>query len=289
MAAIAALAMFAATRRVLLAAAGTDDGQDAPTPEASRLAHRVALGAALAFGLGTSVWSTASQAMWAHTPALLGYAVALWALGDRCVGRRRHCCRCCRACETGNRAGGGTPPSVHPACCVAPSPSGGARVRARPAHLAARRRVLRVRGVCRPPGACIQPQNLRKRRRGRIVRTDFWVQRLNAPHMFAGSVIEGLAGLTISPSRGILRLLTDRDPGARGRTSCLEDTSVRVFDGWGARGSVAGSLCEPGGDRRLDCLLEIPGVVGRTRLWPALSDRPDAVCRAAVRLRVDRP
>ena len=204
MAAIAALAVFAATRRVLLAAAGTDDGQDAPTPEASRLAHRVALGAALAFGLGTSVWSTASQAMWAHTPALLGYAVALWALATGAWG------------AAGIAVGAAVlaRPATAPAAALLLLYT--LHVAWRRAHLEGRGSELARLTWQRAAGCCASAAfvgllglayNLRifgNAGGGASFRTDFWVQRLNAPHMFAGSVIEGLAGLTISPSRGIL-------------------------------------------------------------------------------------
>jgi hypothetical protein len=38
----------------------------------------VATFAALAYGLGTSVWSTASQGLWAHSPTVLAFALAIW-------------------------------------------------------------------------------------------------------------------------------------------------------------------------------------------------------------------
>jgi hypothetical protein len=34
----------------------------------------------VAYGLGTSIWSTASQGLWTHSPAVLAFAVALWLL-----------------------------------------------------------------------------------------------------------------------------------------------------------------------------------------------------------------
>jgi type IV secretory pathway VirB3-like protein len=41
--------------------------------------ERAAIACALLYALGTSTWSTASQAMWQHGPALLCLSVALWA------------------------------------------------------------------------------------------------------------------------------------------------------------------------------------------------------------------
>ena len=66
MAALSALLVLAVTRRVmeLMAQPGLV----------------VPFVAALAYGLGTSVWSTASQGLWSHTPTLLGYVLGLWAL-----------------------------------------------------------------------------------------------------------------------------------------------------------------------------------------------------------------
>ena len=39
---------------------------------------------------------------------------------------------------------------------------------------------------------------------GEPYRSAYWVQTLGADHMFSGSVLTGLAGLTVSPSRGLL-------------------------------------------------------------------------------------
>ena len=42
---------------------------------------RVAWFVCLAYGLGTSVWSTASQGLWAHSPTVLAFAAAIWLQG----------------------------------------------------------------------------------------------------------------------------------------------------------------------------------------------------------------
>ncbi len=73
MVALSAVMLFRASRR-LLSATLTSASHN------SEYATRVAFVAAIAYGLATSVWSTASLAMWTHTPAVLGFAVALWAL-----------------------------------------------------------------------------------------------------------------------------------------------------------------------------------------------------------------
>ncbi len=73
MVALSAVAMFRASRRVLTAGAGPEARVPADIDRAAMLA-------AITYGLATSVWSTASLAMWTHTPAVLGFACALWAL-----------------------------------------------------------------------------------------------------------------------------------------------------------------------------------------------------------------
>lgn len=213
MAALSALAVFAATRRLLTAATGlgsTEAGAEAeaeaevaPTQEASTLVHRVALGAALAFGLGTSVWSTASQAMWAQTPALLAYTFALWALATGAWG----------AAGIAIGAAVLARPATAPAAALLVLYTlhvtwRRTRVEGRASGVA--RTAWRQAATCYAALASIGLLGLAYNLRifgniggGASFRTEYWVQRLNAPHMFAGSVVEGLAGLTISPSRGI--------------------------------------------------------------------------------------
>ncbi|RPI55947.1 MAG: hypothetical protein EHM55_06305, partial [Acidobacteria bacterium] len=76
MVALSAVALYRASRRVLGSAPVSERAADRDTPHADR----VALLAAITYGLATSVWSTASLALWTHTPAVLGFAMALWAL-----------------------------------------------------------------------------------------------------------------------------------------------------------------------------------------------------------------
>lgn len=73
MVALSAVLIFRASRQVLLPTL-------ARMPHDAEHATRIAILAAIAYGLGTGVWSTASLAMWTHTPAVLGFAVMLWAL-----------------------------------------------------------------------------------------------------------------------------------------------------------------------------------------------------------------
>ena len=190
MAAVSVMVVFATMRRLL---------------EAMVRPHLVlALVTALAYGLGTSVWSAASQAMWTHTPALLSSAVAIWAL------------------VTGLWGVAGI--------------TMGAAVLARPAmapaavllvmyviQVAWRRTQDRGRGsrearsawrgaiTCGTSGLAVGVLGLAYNLQifgnaagGEPYRSAYWVQTLGADHMFSGSVLTGLAGLTVSPSRGLL-------------------------------------------------------------------------------------
>ena len=73
MVALSGVLIFRASRQVLMPTL-------AGMPHDAEHATRIAVLAAIAYGLATGVWSTASLAMWTHTPAVLGFAVALWAL-----------------------------------------------------------------------------------------------------------------------------------------------------------------------------------------------------------------
>ena len=187
MAALSALAVFGASRRVLAATSASRFDDRVGDRET-----RAALLAAIAYGLGTSVWSTASLAIWTHTPAVLGYAVALWAL-------------------TANRAG-------------LAGAAAAAAVIARPATAPAAA-VL---------GMYLAHQSIDKSRwtdlfrfcvgaavtglagvlynywlfgnavGGAPFRTAYWMRELGTTSMFSGSLPVGLAGLTVSPGRGIL-------------------------------------------------------------------------------------
>ena len=163
----------------------------------------MALVTALAYGLGTPVWSTASQAIWTHTPALLAYAVALWALVAGFWGL------------AGAAAGAAllARPATAPAaalfaiyvCHIAwrrarehGRGSSGART--------ARRDALRYCGAGLLVGALGLSYNLQifgNALGGEPFRSDYWVRTLGAAHIFSGSLLPGLAGLTVSPNRGL--------------------------------------------------------------------------------------
>lgn len=181
MAALSALAIFAAVNRLL-----TDAG---------RPSESVAFVAALAYGLTTSVWSTASLALWSHTPAILGYAVALWAL---CAGWTGTAGFSAAAAAMSRPA---TAPAavllmlfaVHRAYRHGSLDEwlGAARGLAVAALVAGGAGIYNVWLLGNPLGGA----------RGR---TEFWLRELNAPTMFSGSLLEGLAGLTISPGYGLI-------------------------------------------------------------------------------------
>jgi len=186
MAALSALAVFAASRRFLLSV-------KAPS------ATRIALLAALAYGLGTSIWSTASLAMWTHTPAVLGYAMAIWGL----------------VAGAPALAGGAAAAAVIARPATAPA---AVLLALYMAHRAYRRRepsdspsavadLLRfsvTAGAVGVAGMLYNHWLFGNLVGGAPFRTDYWVQELGSVGMFSGSLPAGMAGLGFSPSRGIL-------------------------------------------------------------------------------------
>jgi hypothetical protein len=175
-AALSAVAVFAAAKRFV----GDDHVQ-------------IALLAAVAYALGTSIWSAASLAMWTHTPAVLGYAVAIWALT---VSR----------------------PSI---AGVAAAAAAFARPATAPAaallgmYLAHRmlddrkhvKDLIRFCGggfVAGLAGVLYNYWLFGNLVGGAPFRTAIWMEEFGTTDMFSGSLMEGFAGLTISPSRGLL-------------------------------------------------------------------------------------
>jgi hypothetical protein len=193
MIALSSVLMFRASRAVLQATrtATTDD---------SAHAERVALLAAIAYGLATSVWSTASLAMWTHTPAVLGFAVALWALTTG------------RIAVAGIAAGAAcfsrpaTAPAVallgfylvHRALSYGGKSAGAAQSRMDVLRFSAGAALTGLTGVLYNYWLFGNAVG------GAPFRTGFWVEELGTTGMFSGSLPVGLAGLLISPSRGIL-------------------------------------------------------------------------------------
>ena len=189
MAALSALLVFAASRRVL----GVF-GLDGDT------CNRAALLAAIAYGLGTPVWSTASLAMWTHTPAVLGYAGAIWAL--------------IAGLPTAAGIAAAAAVIARPATAPAAALLGlylvhriaGRSRENREARRASVRDMLRFAGAATIVGVAGATYNLwlfGNLVGGAPTRTQYWVDELGTAGMFSGSLLAGLAGLTISPSRGI--------------------------------------------------------------------------------------
>ena len=180
MAALSALAVFCASRRFLRE---TQDGVET----------RGALLAALAYGIGTSIWSTAGLAIWTHTPAVLGYAAAIWALlaGAPVV------------------AGAGAAAAVIARPATAPA---AALLAAYVVHHALRRpdrwnavfRFAVAAGGTGVAGALYNYWLFGNLVGGAPFRTEYWTEELGSAGMFSGSLWVGMAGLTVSPSRGIL-------------------------------------------------------------------------------------
>jgi hypothetical protein len=180
MAALSALAVFAAVKRILA--------------DLNRPSERIALLAAVVYGVCTSIWSTASLAMWSHTPAILGYAVAIWALSAGWTAT----------------AGFFTVAAV----MSRPATAAGALILLLYVlHHAIRHRsrgewmaVARCAAAAAIGGVLAAAYNLwllGNVMGGARLRTEYWMRELNASSMFSGSILEGLAGLTVSPSYGL--------------------------------------------------------------------------------------
>jgi len=189
MAALSTLLVFAASRRVLGVFGLHRD-----------TCNRAALLASIAYGLGTPVWSTASLAMWTHTPAVLGYAAAIWAL------------------LAGLPATAGIAAAAAVIARPATAPAAALLALYLLHRVAVRFRedgeamhasvtdMLRFSGAAALVGIAGAAYNLWLF--GNVVggaptRTQYWVNELGTAGMFSGSLLAGLAGLTISPSRGI--------------------------------------------------------------------------------------
>ena len=187
LAALSALAVFAASKRLLRAT-----GTSKPTVRDIDRENLVAIAAALTYGLGTSVWSTASLALWTHTPAVLGYSVALWAL-------------------TAGRPGvAGTAA----AAAVIARPATVSAIALLGMFLAHRAlyttkwhdllRFCAATLVTGLTGVLYNYWLFGSATGGAQFRMGVLTKELGTTDMFSGSLQVGLAGLTVSPSRGIL-------------------------------------------------------------------------------------
>jgi hypothetical protein len=181
MAALSALAVFAGSRRFLRAT-------DAPSQT------RIAVLAAIAYGAGTSIWSTASLAMWTHTPAVLGYALAIWGL----------------------TAGAPVVAGAAAAAAVVARPATAGAAVLLTMYLAHRAffrddrprndlvRFSVSAAIVGLTGVAYNYWLFGNVVGGAPFRTEYWVDELGSAGMFSGSILVGMAGLSVSPSRGIL-------------------------------------------------------------------------------------
>ena len=277
MIAFSGVLMFFASRALLQAtrAGAADDAEQT---------DRVALFAAIAYGLATSVWSTASLAMWTHTPAVLGFAAALWALTSG------------RIAIAGVAAGAAcfSRPATAPAVALLglylvhrAMRDGGTS----PAAARSRADVIRFSAGAALTGLTGVLYNywlFGNAVGGAPFRTGYWVEELGTTGMFEGSLPVGLAGLLISPSRGILIYSPVVLVAVYGAVRAWK-ASARVRNGADAgviqpsRRDPARAIPQPRGDRHSSDLFEVHRLVGRPRLRAEVSDRCDALHRPAVR------
>ena len=203
MASLSAVAIFVASRRVARACA-TPERAASPRSQSGTSAHemRVALVVALTYALATPVWSTASQAMWSHTPAVLAYATAMWGLVAGWPG----CAGVAVAVAVVAR-----PATAAAAGLLSVFVLHRAWLRSR-AEEAARLWSLvgsdTVRfavgaGLVGGLGIIYNLSLFGNLVGGAPLRTAHWNEQLQNPDMFGGSLSAGLLGLTVSPSRGL--------------------------------------------------------------------------------------
>ena len=160
----------------------------------------VAMIAVVIFGLGTSVWSAASQALWTHTPAVLGYALAVWGIvsGFGAVAG----------------AAAGLAAVARPATAPVALLLIGFLVHRAMRHRAAGGgavvetgqaiKAVVCLGLVAGSGVLFNLMIFGSVAGSAAGRTTNWVEAFGVSSMFEVSLLTGLAGLTISPSRGIL-------------------------------------------------------------------------------------
>ena len=274
---LASLALLAALSRVTR--------RVAPAGAAGFGPETLALVAAVTFALGTSVWSAASQALWSHTSAVFGYALALWGIVAGFGG------------IAGVAAGlaAVARPATAPAALLLVGYLVHRAARSHPAgNVAATetRQALRsVLGLALTAGSGVlfNLMIFGSVGGGAAGRTSNWVEEFGAPNMFAGSLLTGLAGLTVSPSRGILVfspiLVLALVGGYRVWRTRLATLSTRE-----AQDAVLlGRYATLGSVAILNGVLAVSRLVGGTRLWSSILDRPDAAGGPALCVRTCRP
>lgn len=200
MTALSAAAVFAASL-LLLPALRRQPPRNSRTNDSD---SRFALMGALTYGLATSIWSTASLAMWTHTPAILGFALALWALSAGRTG----------AAGFAGAAAVIARPATAPALALlavflAHRVLNTARTGGWASTAARSKKVDFIRfctaaTIVALAGVAYNYWLFGNFVGGAPFRTGYWVHELGATSMFSGSLPVGLAGLTVSPNRGIL-------------------------------------------------------------------------------------
>jgi hypothetical protein len=193
MVALSGVLIFRASKRVLqptLEGTAHDAGH----------ATRIAVLAAIAYGLATSVWSTASLAMWTHTPAVLGFAVMLWAFtaGRFALAGVAMAAACIARPAAAPGAGLLGLYLVHRACRGGWGSAGAAQRRMEVLRFSLAAALIGI------AGALYNLWLFDNAMGGAPFRSVYWYKELGTASMFSGSLPVGLAGLTVSPSRGIL-------------------------------------------------------------------------------------
>jgi hypothetical protein len=187
MIALSGVFLFRASRRVVrpTLTAGADDAHNAT---------RVSMAAAIAYGLGTSVWSTASLAMWTHTPAVLGFSLTLWAL----TAGRYGLAGIAAAAACLSRPATGPAAALLGLYLVHRTARSGWTSNKDVVRFAVSAALTGLIGILYNYWLFGNAVG------GAPFRTGYWVEELGTTGMFTGSLPVGIAGLTVSPSRGIL-------------------------------------------------------------------------------------
>ena len=203
MASLSAVIVFVATRRIALVCAAS--GRTAPPRGQTGVGvceTRVALIAALTYALATPVWSTASQAMWSHTPAALAYAAALWGLISGWPGLAGVATAMAVVARPATAAAAGLL-SVFVLHRAWLRSRGQAVERLRSLFVPDTVRFGIGAGIVGGLGVVYNLRLFDNVVGGAPLRTAYWNEQLQNPDMFGGSLSTGLLGLTVSPSRGL--------------------------------------------------------------------------------------
>lgn len=155
--------------------------------------HRAALFGSLVIGVGTPMWSTASQALYTHAPVVLGLSASLYCLATR----RFALAGLCAAIACVSR------PTVTPAAALL---LGYVlyRDRRESPRLRSAARFLAPAVLVGTSGMAYNLWLFGNPMGGAAARTQYWLDVLGAESMFSGSLFTGTAGLLINPSLGLL-------------------------------------------------------------------------------------